>query len=301
MWMILAALVLHTSAPTAIAVAPAESLMVTAAGRGDSVVLLPGLSGSSFGYRAVAPPLRVAGMRTFAIEPLGVGMSSRPADADYSLSAQARRLAVVLDTLGVHDAVVVGHGLAATVAYRLALARPDLVRAIVSIEGGPHEGPGSPSLRAALRLAPLLTKIGGRGFLRGQLKRGLVNASHDPGWVTDAIVRGYAAGAERDPQGTLRALRAMAEARDPDPLRPRLAGIRCPVELLIGRPEHSGGVSEEEIAVLRGSLPRFAVVEVPASGHFIQEERPDAVVASVLRVRDAGAPRGASGGAGAAP
>lgn len=290
MWMILAALVLSTSAPTPIVVAPAESLMVTGAGRGEVVVLLPGLSGSAFAYRATTPPLRAAGLRTLVIEPLGVGMSSRPPKADYSLAAQARRVAVVLDTLGAERAIVVAHGLSASVAYRLALLRPDLVRGIVSIEGGPHEGPGSPSLRLALRFAPLLEKIGGKGFLRGQFRRGLVHASYDPGWVTEAVVRGYGVGGERDPQGMLKALRAMAEARETDSLQARLGAIRCPVELLVGRPAHSGGVSDEEIAILRRSLPRFTLVQVERAGHFIQEEQLPAVVASVLRLRDATSP-----------
>ena len=40
-------------------VAPAESLSVEATGRGDPVVLIPGLFGSAFGFRKLVPLLVV--------------------------------------------------------------------------------------------------------------------------------------------------------------------------------------------------------------------------------------------------
>src|SRR5215213_3303729 len=77
-------------------VAPAESLRVTAAGTGSVVVLLPGLFGSAFGYRHLLALLPAAGYRAVVIEPLGIGGSPRPRGADYSLTAQAERIAAAL-------------------------------------------------------------------------------------------------------------------------------------------------------------------------------------------------------------
>ena len=65
---------------------------------------IPGLFGSRFGFRNVVPRLTEAGYRVIVIEPLGIGSSARPEGSDYSLTAQADRIAVVLDTLGVHAA-----------------------------------------------------------------------------------------------------------------------------------------------------------------------------------------------------
>ena len=45
---------------------------------------------------------------------------SRPPEADYSLTAQADRIAVVLDVLGLEPAVVVAHAVGASMALRLA-------------------------------------------------------------------------------------------------------------------------------------------------------------------------------------
>src|SRR6266550_2348559 len=71
---------------------PAESVEVTVAGSGEPVVLIPGLFGSAFGYRAVIPLLTDAGYRAIVVEPLGIGSSARPEHADYSLTAQADRI-----------------------------------------------------------------------------------------------------------------------------------------------------------------------------------------------------------------
>ncbi len=75
-------LLVLTSADTArtvqIPVAPGESLTVMMVGEGAPVVLLPGLFGSLYSYRYVMARLDSAGYGSFAIEPLGMGTSSRP-------------------------------------------------------------------------------------------------------------------------------------------------------------------------------------------------------------------------------
>src|SRR3989454_5005591 len=154
MWLLAALLLADTSRAFAIALAPAESVWVTVGGAGDPVVLIPGLFGSAFGYRSVLPRLVEAGYRTIVIEPLGIGTSARPEHADYSLTAQADRVAAALDRLGVRDAIVVAHSVGAAIAYRLAYRRPHLGRGIVSPDGGPAQGATTPRLRPAVPPAP---------------------------------------------------------------------------------------------------------------------------------------------------
>src|SRR3989449_4787775 len=117
-------------------VAPAESLSVETAGRGDPVVLIPGLFGSAFGFRKVVPLLVAAGYRTIVIEPLGVGASARPEKANYSLTAQADRIAAVLDSLHVRGALVLAHSIGGSEAFRLAYPRAELLGALLSTHGG---------------------------------------------------------------------------------------------------------------------------------------------------------------------
>jgi pimeloyl-ACP methyl ester carboxylesterase len=264
-------------------VAPAETLTVTIEGSGAPVVLIPGLFGSAWGYRNVVPLLTDAGFRTVIIEPLAIGSSSRPLHADYSLTAQAARIAAVLDTLGLLQVIVVGHSAGAVIAYRLALQRPDLVRGIVSLEGGPAEGTVTAGFRHAMSLAPLL-RLAGAGFLRGKIHRSLVASSGDSSWVTDDLIRRYTAGATADLSGTLRAFRRMADAREPERLAPRLGQLRCPVHLLLGGAPHQGGPDSAAVARLRDGVPNLVIDSVPGAGLYLQEERPERVAAAITMV-----------------
>src|SRR5947207_9436873 len=266
-------------------VAPAESLSVELTGRGDPVVLIPGLFGSAFGFRKLVPLLVTAGYRTIVIEPLGVGSSGRPAHANYSLTAQADRIAAVLDSLGVRRALVVAHSIGGSEAFRLAYRRPDLVRGLVSLEGGPTEAAVTPAFRRALRFAPWIKLFGGVGLVRRKIKSLLVASSGDPAWVTDEVVYGYTAGAARDLDATLKAYVAMANAREPEKLWPHLSEIRCPVRLMVGGVAHEGDVGATEVKVLQRTLRSFALDSVPGAGHFLYEEQPEAVVAVLGRLQ----------------
>src|SRR6266852_4844298 len=77
MWLLALALVADTIHSFSLALAPAESVEVTAMGTGDPVVLVPGLFGSAFGYRTLIPLLTDAGYRAIVVEPLGIGGSAR--------------------------------------------------------------------------------------------------------------------------------------------------------------------------------------------------------------------------------
>jgi len=77
----------------------------------------------------------------------------------------------------------------------------------------------------------------------------------------------------------------MARRREPERLQPHLPEIRCPVRLLVGMAPHDGGIRAGEITALAEAIPAFTVDSIPGVGHFIQEERPEVVVAAVARMR----------------
>ena len=290
MWLLVAAALLADSAHSIqVPLAPSETLHVEISGAGQPLVLIPGLLGSAFAFRDLVPMLTARGYRAIVIEPLGIGRSARPPRADYSLTAQADRLAAVLDTLGVRHALIVAHSVGGSEAFRLAYRRPDLVEALVSIEGGPAETAASAAFRRAMRFAPWIKLLGGVRLIRWQIHKMLVQSSGDPSWVSDAVVVGYTAAAARDLDGTLKAFLAIAAAREREKLQPHLAEIRCPVLFMIGGAPHDGDVGRDEVELLRRTLPRFAVDSVPGAGHFIYEEQPIAVIAAVRRAAAAAA------------
>lgn len=284
MLLLLTALLGDSAQSLTIPVAPNESLHVVSAGEGRAVVLIPGFFGSAFTFRKVTPPLNAAGYRTIVIEPLGIGASSRPEHADYSLTAQAQRIGAVLDSLNIASAVLVAHSNGGSIAMRLAFHRPGLVEGLVSIEGGPTESAVTPSFRSALRFAPWIKLLGGVKLIRWKIRRVLLSSSGDRTWVTDDVVTGYTAAAAANLTATLKAFIAMAASPEPEKLAPHLGEITCPVLLLEGGAPHDGDVGAAEVVLLQRALPDFTLDSVPGAGHFLQEERPDIVVETVERL-----------------
>src|SRR5206468_2765905 len=255
MWLLALALLADTVHTFSLALSPAESVAVTVTGTGDPVVLVPGLFGSAFGYRAVIPLLTAAGYRAIVVEPLGIGSSARPEHADYSLTAQADRIAAALDRLSVRQAIVVAHSLGASMRFRLGYGRPDLVAGIVSLDGGPAESAATRAFRRAMKLDPWIRLFGGVKLVRKKIRGQLIRASGDSSWVTEGVVDGYTAGAAHDLDATLKAFLAMAERREPERLRPHLGEVRCPVRLLLGTATPEGGIGPGGGAVLAPALP----------------------------------------------
>ena len=275
---------IDTSYTTTIAVAEAESLRVTVRGEGHAVVFIPGLFGSSYTYRHVVARLDGAGFQLIGVEPLGIGSSSRPKDADYSLTAQAERVIAVLDTLRVEQAVLVAHAVGASIAMRMAYRYPSRVRGIVSIEGGPGETATTRGFRRWMKFAGVAKLIDGRRAMARAISREMKDVSADDSWVTDRVLQAYTRGLVRDYRGTLSAYQGMSRSEEPELLRDYLHTIPCPVVLLVGETDHKSGPAPEEIALLAERLPAFSVDTVASSGFFIQEEKPTAVATAVTEI-----------------
>lgn len=273
-----------------IAVAPHESLTVCAAQAAPSrpgedrvaVVLIPGLLGGTFGFRKVTRGIAAKGHPTFVIEPLGVGSSSHPDDGDYSLDAQADRIAAVLDTLKVAQAVIVGSNFGASVALRIAYRHPDRVAAVMLLDGGPVDRSSAGGASIALRLAPVLRFFGGRSIARHRIAEALREYSADSAWVTDDVVEEYARPIVSDIGGAARVLSKMHRAPIHTPLADLLPQIRQPVRLLIGAANRRGGIESGETELLRERLADFGIDSVARSGVYLQEERAEEVVGAIL-------------------
>lgn len=270
-----------------IVVAPAETLAVQVAGSGPPVVLLPGILGGAYSFLRLTRLLTAEGYRTIVVMPLGFGTSSRPSHGDYSMPAQVRRVNMVLDSLGVRGAVVVGRSLGGSVALRLAIAYPERVSAIVQLDVGPIEQANTPGLGTAIALAPILKLFGAKRIARNRVANGLRTHSADPSWVTDSVIDAYAGPMMRDLDASLRAAQLMMTSPMGDSLAPQLPKLHAPVLLLVGRANRLGGVVPSDVLLYSRSLPSFAVDTVDRTGEYVQEERPDAVVAAVLRFETA--------------
>jgi len=293
--MLLLSLALLASPPDSsvvrdIAVAQGEILRTTTTGTGKPLVLIPGIFGAAYGYRMLTAPLVRLGYQTIVIEPLGYGWSSHPKEADYSFSAQTERVGRALDSLGVTRALLVAQSSGAAIAFRLAIQRPDLVRGLLSIDGGPAESAATPGMRKAFKFGGGLVKLVlSESKLRHDVRSEIVKNSGDTTWVTDAVIRGYTAGQTADVGGSIDAFHRMSKAKEEGSLADRLHECTVPVRLLVGTVPHPAEVTEDQRELLSARLSDFSTDSVAGSGQYIQEEQPAAVLAALERL-DVAAP-----------
>jgi pimeloyl-ACP methyl ester carboxylesterase len=116
-------------------------------GSGPLVLLLHGFPDLPTGWLDVAGRLNAAGYRT-VIPYLRGYHPATYSDRGFATSDQADDVALLLDALGEHTAVVVGHDWGADAAYSSATLHPDRVTKMVAC-GIPHPSTLKPSLGSA--------------------------------------------------------------------------------------------------------------------------------------------------------
>jgi 2-succinyl-6-hydroxy-2,4-cyclohexadiene-1-carboxylate synthase len=169
----------------------------------------------------------------------------------------------------------VGYSLGGRLCLRLALDRPDLVRALVLVGASP--GIADPAERAARaasdgELAREIERLGVERFLDRWLGNPLF-ATLPP------QLAGRGDRLANSPEGLAASLR-LHGAGVQAPLWDRLGGLRPPVLLIAGALDHKFAMLAERMAAAVGPSARVALV--PAAGHAAHLERP-AEVAVLVR------------------
>lgn len=95
-------------------------------GAGHPIVLVHGSFTSSHLWQDVLPRLP-KGHRVLVLDLLGHGRSDPPGAASMTVAAHAHRLAQLLDVMGMREAMLVGHGMGAAVAARVAHEQPERI------------------------------------------------------------------------------------------------------------------------------------------------------------------------------
>lgn len=267
-----------------VVVAPNEVLTTTTAGQGPAIILVPGFMGGGFGFRELVPRFAAAGYKVVVIEPLGIGRSSRPKGADYSLTAQTARLDRAMELLGISHALVIGHSMGATLGLRLACGSPARVRGVLAIEGGVNENAGTGGLRRLVRLGPLASLLMNPATARSEVGKSLKEHSFDASWVTPAVIDGYSAYLTRDSHGSLDLIRAMVKAPEPTSTESALNHCVVPTVLLLGGESRPEGKPVDTAGILSGWLTRMSVDTLASVGMYIHEEQPDQVVGALEKL-----------------
>ncbi|MCM2333139.1 MAG: alpha/beta fold hydrolase [Anaeromyxobacteraceae bacterium] len=104
------------------------------AGEGEPVLLVHGITTSSFLWEGVMARLSASGRHDLvAVDLLGCGESDKPLQASYSIKAHADLLGRFASALGLGRLHVVGHDLGGGVAQIMAVRQPGLLRSLAVV------------------------------------------------------------------------------------------------------------------------------------------------------------------------
>jgi len=255
-----------------------------AAGGRGTVIFLHGLGASMYSWRHQIGPVAAAGFRVIAFDNRGFGFSERPrtgyTNADYS-----RLVVALMDSLGVRDAVLVGHSMGGAIAAEVALIHPARVPGLVLVGAAGYGGRAPFALRVMRWpvVGGLAAALRGRGSTARLLRMGYA----DPTKVSERdIDQAYAPVATADYSRGLRG--ALREFRF-DALRGRLSGVEIPTLAVWGAQDRI--VPLQAGRALAAELLRVAFVVVPQAGHQVHEEAPADVNRLLLAFLTEGLPR----------
>lgn len=255
---------------------PEGRLYSRSVGVGPDLVLLPGFAGNSRTWEFITPAL-AREYRVHWLDPLGHGLSDKPAAARYDGAAHAERLAAWLDVHDLARVVVFASSAGAQAAVTLAAAHPARVLGLVLVD--PFLVAGQP-IRLALRLASALPAPAAAMARRLYAQRWFVRLGQMLGryesWrVTEADVdRQYLS---YGTPGFFEALPAMLAEVDPTPYASAIARTTCPVLLVWGEADRTA--SSTQAQALAGQFADAEIRIVPKAGHVVQEEAPEKLLA----------------------
>lgn len=262
-------------------------------GEGRPVVLLHGLASTCRIWDFVAPIL-AKDFSVIAVDQRGHGDSGKP-ERGYDFASVAADVAALLTGRGIERPVLVGHSWGADVALELAVARPELLRGIVFVDGG--------TIDASARYDTLddaLVQMAPPDF-RGTTRQQFLDRVRSGGqWATLIGQRGKAAediimgNFETLDDGTIRAklsrdnhLRIIEALWDHHP-RELYENVTCPVLMMPARQRENPDAYErtlarsESIAAAERLLPRSKTVWLEDSIHDVPVQRPE-LVADTIR------------------
>jgi pimeloyl-ACP methyl ester carboxylesterase len=245
---------------------------------GPAVVALHGFPQHWWMWRRVLPML--GGVRVLAMDLRGLGWSGQPADDDFRKDRMARDAVALLDVLGIERAMLLGHDWGGWIGFLAATAVPERWTGLVSCGiAHPWQPPGV-ALRTLPRLAyqpPLALPLAGPRVVARAVPLLLRGAWGDRSTYDDDAEELYAE-RYREPTRAEAASRYYRDFLVHEAGRTHPGRLTVPTRLLHGTRDPLGTRVAEGLE-RHGDDARTELL--PGCGHFVPEERPEAVAAAV--------------------
>ncbi|MDQ3133036.1 MAG: alpha/beta hydrolase [Acidobacteriota bacterium] len=239
-----------------------------------TLLLIHGFTASTYVWHSVAPRFADEGFHVIAIDLLGFGYSDKPAWFEYTIEAQARVVARLMNRLGIGTATIVGSSYGGAVASTIALDYPERVEKLVLVDAVINDDvKNHPILRlASIRgLGELVTPflVDSKRFMKIRMRGTIAPANYH--LITqdriDSVLRPLnAANAHRSILLTSRHWNAGRIERDAHL-------INHPTLVIWG--ENDAVIPMENGEKLYSSILNSRLVVLKNCGHVPQEEKPE--------------------------
>lgn len=248
-----------------------------ALGQGPLVVLIHGFPDFWYSWRHQMHALSQAGYRVAAVDQRGYNLSDKPSGVDnYSMRLLVNDIAAVIAAEKVERAIVVGHDWGGSVAWNIAMRRPELVELLI-ICNLPH--PAGLAREIATNPQQKKNSEYAFNFQKPEAHKAL-SAQRLADWVKDSNAR--ARYVEAFEQSDFEAMLNYYKANYPKPDAPPPSGpptfpkVKAPVLLMHGL---------DDQALLPGALngtwewveKDLTIMTIPGAGHFVQQDAADTV------------------------
>lgn len=247
-------------------------------GEGDPVVLIHGTPFSSYVWRTIATEL-ARDHKIFLFDLLGYGQSGKTDGQDVSLGVQNILLTALLCYWGIDRPKIIAHDFGGATALRAHLLDGCDYDKLLLIDPVAIRPWGSPLVQHIRHHE--IAFAGVPGYLQRAILQAYVRgAAHNP--MSDAALEPYLA-PWLGPVGQRAFYRQIAQMdmRYTDEVQERYGDIRCPVKLLWGAEDQ--WIPVERGRELAAAIPGCDMTEIAGSGHLMQEDAPEAIIAAALR------------------
>ncbi len=237
------------------------------------LILAHGFSDDGGCWPLVAPVLAET-YDVIAIDARGHGLSDDPLTG-YGQAEHAADLAGLIDALGLHKPIVLGHSMGAVNTLALAGTYPHLARAILLEDPPAFWHPVSPEAKAAgaERRAGMNSWIVG---LKRKTGDEIINAgkTRDPGWGDEEF--------DSWSNAKIRFSMNVLNGGGAEVDWPAMLGkITCSALLIKADPQKGGIITDETAASLKALVPHLQIAHVAGAGHSIRRDQIAAYLSTV--------------------
>jgi len=252
-----------------------KTIHYTAQGSGPALVLVHGFGGSTDAWDKLTP-LLTPHYSVYALDLLGFGLSDKPADASYSMPAQADIVCALIKALGLDETVLIGHSMGGVIVADAVRKMPDRIKGLIMIEPGFYYTP--PAFLQHL-FFPFDRAMAKMFYSRMGREKSLVASYYDKSLVTPEMLDEMLL--VRNTPGAVAAMQSMS--REPKAYATNediAAAVTCPSLMVWGERGEKTRIREIEDCgrLVKGSQ----LIMVESCGHYVQDEKPAQAAQAIL-------------------